>query len=153
MEFNPAALAGLDGMRLQVTLDPLPNEVMNTHLGFGFPLLGGYAAAAAQLLNTGGFTFVNELGQPQATVNVYDAALGFAYGRYLWRTIAVGADVKALYRTLGSEYAFAVAANAGAVGLVRDPPRGPEAEGPHAQGSWRRSSRGRRRASTRKSRR
>ena len=90
MEYNPAALAGLDGMRLQVTLDPLPNGVMNTHLGFGFPLLGGYAAAAAQLLNTGGFTLINELGQPEATVNVYDAALGFSYGRYLWRTIAVG---------------------------------------------------------------
>jgi hypothetical protein len=130
MEFNPAGLAPLDGMRLQVTLDPLPNGVMSTHLGFGFPVLGGYAAAAAQLLNTGGFTLINSEGQPEATFNVYDAALGFSYGRYLWRTIAVGADVKALYRTLGTEYAFAVAANAGAAAWFETPHVGQRPKAP-----------------------
>jgi hypothetical protein len=133
MEFNPAGLAPLQSMRLQVTIDPLPNDVLNTGLGYGFPLLGGYAAASVQLLNTGGFTFVNELGQPEATVNVYDAAVGFAYGRYLWSSIAFGADVKAVYRTLGTEYAFAVAGNLGTAAWFETPHVGQRPKAPSAK--------------------
>jgi hypothetical protein len=133
MDFNPSGLAPLDGMRLEVTIDPLPNEVMNTRLGFGFPLAGGYAAAGAQLLNTGGFTFVNEFGQPEATVNVFDAAAGFAYGRYVWSSLALGMDVKAVYRTLGpetTESAFAVAGNVGATGWFETPHIGQRPKAP-----------------------
>jgi hypothetical protein len=133
--FNPSGLAPLDGMRLEVTIDPLPNEVLNARLGFGFPLLGGYAAANAQLLNVGGFTFVNEFGQPEASVNVFDAAAGFAYSRYLWKSIAFGADVKAVYRTLGpesTENAFAVAGNAGATAWFETPHIGQRPKAPTA---------------------
>jgi hypothetical protein len=133
MAFNPAALASLDGMRLEVTIDPLPNEVLNTRIGFGFPLLGGYAAAGAQLLNTGGFTFVNEFGQPEASVNVFDAAAGISYGRYIWKSIALGADLKAVYRTLGpetTENAFAVAGNLGASAWFETPHVGQRPKAP-----------------------
>jgi len=101
MEVNPAGRAPFDGMRLDVGIDLLPNDVMNARLAFGFPLAGGYLATGAQLLSEGTFTFVNEFGQPEATVNVFDAALGVAYGRYVWSSVALGADLKAVYRTLG----------------------------------------------------
>jgi hypothetical protein len=133
MEFNPSGLAPLSGMRLQVTVDPLPNDVLNTHLGFGFPLLGGYAAASVQLLNTGGFTFVNEFGQAEATVNVYDAAAGFAWARYVWASVALGADLKAVYRTLGDENAFAVAGNLGATAWFETPHIGQRPKAPTAK--------------------
>ena len=121
MSYNPAALAALPGMRLQLTIDPLPNGVTDTGLGFGFPLLGGYAAAGIQLLNAGGFTFFNELGQPMETVNVFDAAVGFSYARYLWRSISLGADLMAIWRSLGNENAFAVAGNLGATAWFETP--------------------------------
>lgn len=136
MEFNPAALAPLDGMRLDVGIDLLPNDVMNARLGFGFPLAGGYLAADAQLLSQGTFTFVNEFGQPEATVNVFDAAAGVAYGRYVWSSVALGADLKAVYRTLGSapeENAFAVAGNAGAAAWFETPHIGQRPKAPSAK--------------------
>src|SRR5512139_3205930 len=71
---NPAVLAAVPELRVLLDLSPLPNEVTHSALVAGFPLVGGTAAAAVQLLNTGGFTFVNELGVPEATVSVYDAA-------------------------------------------------------------------------------
>jgi hypothetical protein len=133
MGYNPSALASLDGMRLQLTIDPMPNEVTHSHLAFGFPMLGGYAAASVQLLNTGGFTFINILGQPQDTVNVFDAAAGFSYARYLWSTISVGADLQAVWRALGDENALAVAGNLGATAWFETPhvgqaPRAPTAK-------------------------
>ncbi|MDQ1348593.1 MAG: hypothetical protein QG573_1968, partial [Acidobacteriota bacterium] len=121
VNYNPAALAAQDGMRLQLTIAPMPNEVTHSHLAFGFPMLGGYAAAAVQLLNTGGFTFINILGQPQDTVNVFDAAAGFSYARYLWSTISVGADLQAVWRALGDENALAVAGNLGATAWFETP--------------------------------
>jgi len=133
MDFNPSGLAPLDGMRLEVTIDLLPSEVMNSRLGFGFPLLGGYAAAGAQLLSTGGFTFVNEFGQPEATVSVFDAAAGFAYGRTVWSSVALGADLKAVYRTLGEEAAFAVAGNLGATAWFETPHIGQRPKAPTPQ--------------------
>jgi hypothetical protein len=121
MSYNAAALAALPGIRLQLTIDPLPNEVTDSALGFGFPLLGGYAAAGVQLLNAGGFTFFNELGQPQETVNVFDAAAGLSYAHYLWRSISLGADLKAIWRSLGSENALAVAGDLGATAWFETP--------------------------------
>lgn len=134
--FNPSGLAPLDGMRLEVTIDPLPNEVLNARIGFGFPLAGGYMAAGAQLMNVGGFTFVNEFGQPEASVNVFDAAAGVAYGRYVWSSVAIGADLKAVYRTLGpetTENAFAVAGNLGATAWFETPHIGQRPKAPTAK--------------------
>jgi hypothetical protein len=121
MSYNPAALAGLDTMRLQLTIDPLPNTVTNSHLAFGLPILGGYGAAAVQLLNAGGFTVVNELGQPLDTVNVFDSALAVAYARPIWRTVSLGADLKGIWRSLGTENAFAFAGDLGAAAWFETP--------------------------------
>ncbi len=107
MYMNPATIANLESMLVQVTLVPLPNDVLDTQIAVGFPLFGGYGGAAAQLLNTGGFTFVNESGQPQDTTNVFDAAVALSYARNVWSHLAVGANLKVIYRTLGTYSAFA----------------------------------------------
>jgi len=119
--FNPALLASVPDFRLQLNVNPLPNEVTNSQLAVGFPLLGGTFAAAAQMLNTGGFTYVNELGQPEASVSVYDAAVTVGYSRYLWKTISVGLSAKGIYSTLGEDDAFGVAADVGASAWFETP--------------------------------
>ncbi|MCX7030798.1 MAG: hypothetical protein NTU62_11860 [Spirochaetes bacterium] len=121
MGYNPAALATQESMRLQLTIDPMPNEVTHSQLAFGFPLLGGYAAAGVQLLNTGGFTFINILGQPQDTVNVFDTAAAFSYAHYIWSTVSLGADLKGVWRSLGDENALAVAGDLGATAWFPTP--------------------------------
>ena len=121
MSYNPAALAGQDGMRLQLTIDPMPNEVTHSQLAFGFPLLGGYAAAGVQLLNTGGFTFINILGQPEETVNVFDSAASFAYARAVGNAFSLGANLKGVWRSLGDENALAVAGDLGAAARFQTP--------------------------------
>ncbi len=119
--YNPAVLAAAPELRVLLNLSPLPNEVTHSALAAGFPLLGGTAAAAVQLLNTGGFTFVNELGVPEATVSVYDAAATVSYSRYVWKTISVGVSAKGIYSTLGDYNAFAVAGDAGAAAWFETP--------------------------------
>ena len=114
MYANPSSLAGLDGTRVQLTVVPLPNDVLNAQLALGFPLLGGYAGVGAQMLNAGGFTFVNGSGQPQGTSNVFDAAGGISYAHTIGRYVSLGANVKAIYRALGDKSAFAVAGDIGA---------------------------------------
>ncbi len=119
--YNPAVLAAVPELRLLLNMSPLPNEVTHSALAAGFPLVGGTAAAAVQLLNTGGFTFVNELGVPEATVSVYDAAATVSYSRYIWRTISVGVSAKGIYSTLGDYNAFAFAGDAGAAAWFETP--------------------------------
>jgi hypothetical protein len=121
IELNPAVLAPLTEFHLQLNVNPLPNEVTDSQLSAGFPLFGGTAAAAVQLLNTGGFTFVNELGVPETTVGVYDAAAVLGYSRYIWKTIAMGVSAKGIYSTLGDYQAFAFAADAGLAAWFETP--------------------------------
>jgi hypothetical protein len=121
IHLNPAVLAPLTGFRLQLNVNPLPNEVTHSQLGAGFPLFGGTAAAAVQLLNTGGFTFVNELGVPESTVSVYDAAVALGYSRYLWKTISMGLTAKGVYSALGDYQAFAFAGDAGLAAWFETP--------------------------------
>jgi hypothetical protein len=122
IHFNPALLAPLDDFQLQLNVNPLPNDITNSQLSAGFPLWGGTFAAAAQMLNTGGFTYVNELGQPEASVSVYDAAVTVAYSRYLWKSISLGLSAKGIYSTLGTNYnAFGFAADLGASAWFETP--------------------------------
>jgi hypothetical protein len=122
IHFNPALLAPIKDFRLQLNVNPLPNEVSNSQLAVGFSLFGGTFAAAAQMLNTGGFTYVNELGQPEASVSVYDAAATVGYSRYLWKTISLGLSAKGIYSTLGEDYnAFGFAADVGASAWFETP--------------------------------
>lgn len=121
LQFNPALLAPLTDFRLQLNVNPLPNEVTNSQLAAAFPLLGGTFAASAQMLNTGGFTYVNELGQPEASVSVYDAAVSVGYSRYLWRTISLGLNAKGIYSTLGEYDAIGFAADVGAAAWFETP--------------------------------
>ena len=53
VHFNPAALGLVPDFRVQLNINPLPNEVMQNQLAVGFPLFGGTAAVAAHLLTTG----------------------------------------------------------------------------------------------------
>ena len=62
--------AAVPEFRLLLNMSPLPNEVTHSALSMGLPLFGGTAAAGVQLLNTGGFTFVNGSGQAEATERV-----------------------------------------------------------------------------------
>jgi len=119
--YNPAVLAAVPEFRLLLNVTPLPNEVTNSSLALGFPLFGGTAAAAVQLLNTGGFTFVNESGQAEASVSVYDAAATLSYSRYLWKTISLGVTARGVYSTLGDYQAFAFAGDAGAAAWFETP--------------------------------
>jgi len=119
--YNPAVLAAVPEFRLQLNMSPLPNEVTHSALAMGLPLLGGTAAAAVQLLNTGGFTFVNELGLPEASVSVYDAAASLSYSRYIWKSISLGVSAKGIYSTLGDYNAFAFAGDAGAAAWFETP--------------------------------
>lgn len=111
---NPAAYAPIDRLSFQFTIQPYPNDVTNSQLSFGMPLLGGVVAASAQFLNTGGFTYINEFFQPEDSVSVYDAAASFGYSRYVWDELSVGVNLKAIYRTLGEYNAFAVGSDVGA---------------------------------------
>jgi hypothetical protein len=119
--YNPAVLAAVPELRLLLNMSPLPNEVTHSSLAMGFPLLGGTAAAAVQLLNTGGFTYVNELGVPEANISVYDAAATLSYSRYIWKSISVGLSAKGIYSTLGDYNAFAFAGDAGAAAWFETP--------------------------------
>ena len=94
IHFNPALLVTVPDFRLQLNVNPLPNDISNSQLAAGFPLFGGTFAAAVQMLNTGGFTFVNACGQAEASVAVYDAAAVVGYSRYIWKTISVGLNAK-----------------------------------------------------------
>jgi hypothetical protein len=110
---NPAVYAPIDRLSFLFTIQPYPNDVTNSQLSFGMPLLGGVVAASAQFLNTGGFTYINEFFQPEDSVNVYDAAASFGYSRYVWDELSVGLNLKAIYRTLGEYNAFAVGGDVG----------------------------------------
>ena len=122
IHFNPALLAPLTDFRMQLNVNPLPNDISNSQLAVGLPLFGGTFAAAAEMLNTGGFTYVNESGQAEATVAVYDAAATVGYSRYLWKTISLGLSAKGIYSTLGDEYnAFGFAADVGAAAWFETP--------------------------------
>jgi hypothetical protein len=110
---NPAAYAPIDRLSFLFAIQPYPNDVTNSQLSFGMPLLGGVVAASAQFLNTGGFTYINEFFQPEETVNVYDAAASFGYSRYVWDELSFGINLKAIYRTLGEYNAFAVGGDVG----------------------------------------
>ena len=121
IHFNPALLAAVPDFRLQLNVNPLPNDVTNSQLAAGFPLFGGTFAAAAQMLNTGGFTYVNESGQAEASVAVYDAAAVVSYSSYLWKTISLGLSAKGIYSTLGDYNAFGFAADAGASAWFETP--------------------------------
>lgn len=122
IHFNPALLAPIDDFRLQLNLNPLPNEVTNSQLAVGLPLFGGTFAAAAQMLNTGGFTYINELAVAEASVAVYDAALTVGYSRYVWKTVSLGLSAKGIYSTLGEDTnAFGFAADVGASAWFETP--------------------------------
>lgn len=121
LQLNPAVLANLQNMRLQLNINPLPNEVTNSQLGVGFPLFGGTLGAGAQLLNTGSFTYINGEANPEATVTVYDAAAVLAYSREVWKSVSLGLAAKAIYSTLGDYNAFSVAADAGAAARFETP--------------------------------
>ena len=113
LHINPAGLAPIERLSFLLTVQPYPNDVSNNQLSFGMPLLGGVIGSSVQLLNTGGFTYINESLQPENTVSVYDAAATFGYSRYLWNSLAVGMNLKAVYRTLGEYNAFAIGADFG----------------------------------------
>lgn len=118
---NPAVLAGIQNLGLQVHFVPLPNEVTHTQATVGIPMLGGLGVVSGQLFNAGTFTFVNELAQPVQTVSVFDVAAGVGFSRYLWRSVSLGANVKAIFRSLGDVSAFAVAADLGAAARFETP--------------------------------
>jgi len=111
---NPAVLAGVQNVGLQVHFVPLPNEVTHMQATVGIPMLGGLGIVSGQLFNAGTFTLVNELAQPVGTYSIFDVAAGLGFSRYLWRSISLGVNVKAIYRSLGDVGAFAVAGDLGA---------------------------------------
>ena len=111
---NPAGFVGIDRMSFQFAFSPYPNDVSNSQLSFGIPLLGGVGASSLQFLNTGGFTYINENLQPEDTVNIYDAAVTVGYSRFVWDELSVGLNMKMIYRTLGEYNAFAFGADVGA---------------------------------------
>lgn len=114
VHFNPAVLAPIDSIVLQLDLRPLPNEVTHTQLAFGVPIFGGLAAVSAQMFNTGGFTYINESGQAAETETVLDAAVSLGYSRDVWRTVSAGINLKGIYRILGEYSAVAVGTDLGA---------------------------------------
>jgi hypothetical protein len=121
IHFNPAVLAPLADFRVQLNVNPLPNKVTHSQLAAGFPLFGGTAAAAVQMLNTGGFTYVNELGVPEETFSVFDAAAVLGYSHYIWKSISLGLTAKGIYSTLGDYDAWSIAADAGAAAWFETP--------------------------------
>ena len=118
---NPAVLAGIQDVGLQVHFVPLPNEVTNAQAAFGIPLLGGLGVISGQLFNAGTFTYVNDLAQPVETVNIFDVAGGVSFSRYLWKSISLGATTKAIVRSLGTEFPFALAGDLGAAARFETP--------------------------------
>jgi hypothetical protein len=121
IHFNPALLVTVPDFRIQLNVNPLPNDITNSQLAAGLPLFGGTLAAAAQMLNTGGFIYVNEFGQAEDSVSVYDAAVTVGYSRYVWKTISLGLSAKGIYSTLGDYNAFGFAADAGASAWFETP--------------------------------
>jgi len=113
IHYNPAVLSKLESLSLQLNVNPYPNDVSHDQVSFGLPLLGGVGAVSVQMLNTGGFTYVNENLQPEETYSVYDTAASFGYSRYIWSTLSAGASIKTIYRVLGEYTAFAAGADAG----------------------------------------
>ena len=121
IHFNPALLVTVPDFRMQLNVNPLPNDITNSQLAAGLPLFGGTFAAAAQMLNTGGFTYINELAIAEASVSVYDAAVTVGYSRYIWKTISLGVSAKGIYSTLGDYNAFGFAADVGASAWFETP--------------------------------
>lgn len=113
IHYNPALLSTMDGLGLQLSINPYPNDVTHSQASVGLPLLGGVGAVSTQLLNAGDFTYINEYGKPEETVSIYDAAATVGYSRYVWNNISVGASIKAIYRVLGEYKAVALGGDVG----------------------------------------
>ncbi len=121
IHYNPALLSPLDSIGLQLTFSPYPNEVSHSQASFGMHILGGVGAVSAQILNTGGFTYINEDLQPEDTVSIYDTAATVGYSRYVWNTLSLGASIKTIYRKLGDYNAIAVGGDFGAAYWLETP--------------------------------
>jgi hypothetical protein len=100
---NPSVMTAAPGFLVQINITPLPNDVSHNQLAFGIPMFGGMMGVSAQMLNAGEFIHINESGQAQATLSIYDAAAVVGYSRYIWKTISVGLNAKGIYRSLGTE--------------------------------------------------
>ncbi len=114
IHYNAALLATLQSLSLSLSVNPYPNDVSHYQISTGLPMFGGVAAASAQLLNTGGFTYINENLQPGDTVSVYDAAATVGYSRFVWKELSAGMCVKTIYRKLGEYNALAFGTDIGA---------------------------------------
>ena len=118
---NPALLTTVDSFKVQININPLPNEVTNSMLSVGLPLGGGVGGIAAQLFNVGEFTNVNEVGQSLSTVSVYDAAVAVGYAYPILSSISAGATLKAVYRVLSENTAIAFGGDIGASWIFETP--------------------------------
>jgi hypothetical protein len=114
IHYNPALTSTLTDFGFMLNFNPLPNDVSLATLSVGSPLFGGVIAGSAQLLNTGGFTYINEFLQAEESVNVYDTAASVGYSRVVWNDISAGATIRTIYRVLGDYNAFAVGGDLGA---------------------------------------
>jgi hypothetical protein len=140
IHINPAGFAPIDRLSVQLAIKPYPNDVTHDQVSFGMPFFDGVCAASVQLLNTGGFTYINENLQPEDTVSVYDAAATIGYSRYVWNTLAVGINLKTIYRVLGEYSAFAMGGDVGGaywfetphVGQRPKPPKQKKLEGAYS---------------------
>ena len=110
---NPSLMTSLESFKVQLNMNPLPNDVSHITLGVGIPLFGGVGGVSAQLFNVGQFTTVSESGQPLNTVSIFDAAVGLAYSYPFWDTFSVGLNLKGIYRVLGDYTAFSFGGDIG----------------------------------------
>ena len=130
---NPSLLTTVENFKVQLNMNPLPNDVTYTTIGVGIPLFGGVGGVSAQLFNVGEFTYVSESGQPESTLRIYDAAVGVAYSYPVWRTLSAGLTMKGIYRVLGNDTAFSFGGDIGTAILFElphfgQPPKAPTYE-------------------------
>ncbi len=118
---NPSVMTAAPGFLVQINITPLPNDVTHNQLAFGIPMFGGMMGVSVQMLNAGEFIHINESGQAQATLSIYDAAAVVGYSRYIWKTISVGLNAKGIYRSLGTDSAFAFGVDAGTTAWFETP--------------------------------
>ncbi|MCK4514761.1 MAG: hypothetical protein KAU31_05845, partial [Spirochaetaceae bacterium] len=84
MFFNPSILMLDPNLQINIGITPLPNGVTDAALSFGMPIGPGMLGVAAQLMSVGEFTYVSDIGQPSASVTLFDAVGSAGYAMYVW---------------------------------------------------------------------
>jgi len=121
MFFNPSVLMLDPNIALNIGITPYPNGVTDAALSLGIPIGPGMLGVAGELVSLGEFTFINDVGQPQGSVTVFDAQGAAGYAMDVWNHLSVGGSAKFVYRTLGDSSAIAGGIDAGATWWFETP--------------------------------